>query len=99
MTDSKVFFKGNVDIDSCKRSWMEQRNEADYFKVLEEKVGLLITQIGSLKNEREKLREKILQQQKTISDLSGEMEKIRGSRDKVKERIINILNKIEQMDI
>jgi uncharacterized coiled-coil DUF342 family protein len=78
---------------------MEQRNEADYFKVLEEKVGLLITQIGSLKNEREKLREKILQQQKTISDLSGEMEKIRGSRDKVKERIINILNKIEQMDI
>jgi uncharacterized coiled-coil DUF342 family protein len=78
---------------------MEQRNEADYFKVLEEKVGLLITQIGSLKNEREKLREKILQQQKTISDLSGEMEKIRGSRDKVKERIMNILNKIEQMDI
>jgi FtsZ-binding cell division protein ZapB len=78
---------------------MEQRNEADYFKVLEEKVGLLITQIGSLKNEREKLREKILQQQKTISDLSGEVEKIRGSRDKVKDRIMNILNKIEQMDI
>jgi FtsZ-binding cell division protein ZapB len=78
---------------------MEQRNEVDYFKVLEEKVGLLITQISSLKNEREKLREKVLQQQKTISDLSGEVEKIRGSRDKVKERIINILNKIEQMDI
>ena len=78
---------------------MEQRNEADYFKVLEEKVGLLITQIGSLKNEREKLREKILQQQKTISDLSGEVEKIRGSWDKVKDRIMNILNKIEQMDI
>jgi FtsZ-binding cell division protein ZapB len=78
---------------------MEQRNEADYFNVLEEKVGLLITQIGSLKNEREKLREKILQQQKTISDLSGEVEKIRGSRDKVKDRIMNILNKIEQMDI
>jgi len=78
---------------------MEQGNEADYFNVLEEKVGLLITQIGSLKNEREKLREKILQQQKTISDLSGEVEKIRGSRDKVKDRIMNILNKIEQMDI
>ncbi len=78
---------------------MEQRNEADYFKVLEEKVELLITQIGSLKNEREKLKEKILQQQKTISDLSGEVEKIRGSRDKVKDRIMNILNKIEQMDI
>jgi len=78
---------------------MEQRNEVDYFKVLEEKVGLLISQISSLKNEREKLREKILQQQKTISDLSSEVEKIRGNRDKVRERIINILNKIEQMDI
>jgi len=78
---------------------MEQRNEVDYFKVLEEKVGLLIAQISSLKDERGKLREKILQQQKTIADLSNEVEKIRGNRDKARERILNILNKIEQMDI
>ena len=78
---------------------MEQRNEVDYFKVLEEKVGLLIVQISSLKDERGKLREKILQQQKTIADLSNEVEKIRGNRDKARERILNILNKIEQMDI
>jgi FtsZ-binding cell division protein ZapB len=78
---------------------MEQRNEVDYFKVLEEKVGLLIVQISSLKDERGKLREKILQQQKTIADLSNEVEKIRGNRDKARERIVNILNKIEQMDI
>jgi FtsZ-binding cell division protein ZapB len=78
---------------------MEQRDEVDYFKVLEEKIGLLIAQINSLKDERGKLREKVLQQQKTIADLSGEVEEIRDSRDKVKERIVNILNKIEQMDI
>ena len=78
---------------------MEQRNEVDYFKVLEEKVGLLIAQISSLKDERGKLREKILQQQKTIADLSNEVEKIRGNRDKARERILNILNKIEQMDM
>ncbi|HJX33556.1 MAG TPA: cell division protein ZapB [Desulfatiglandales bacterium] len=78
---------------------MEQQNDVDYFKVLEEKVGLLIAQISSLKDEREKLRVKILQQQKTIADLSGEVEKISGNRDMVRERIVNILNKIEQMDI
>jgi len=78
---------------------MEQRSEVDYFKVLEEKVGLLIAQISSLKDERGKLREKILQQQKTIADLSNEMEKIRDNRDKARERILNILNKIEQMDM
>jgi len=78
---------------------MEQRSEVDYFKVLEEKVGLLIAQISSLKDERGKLREKILQQQKTIADLSNEVEKIRDNRDNARERILNILNKIEQMDM
>jgi len=78
---------------------MEQRNEVDYFKVLEEKVGLLIAQIKSLKDERESLREKISQQERTIADFVGEVEKLKGSRDKVRDRIVNILKKIEQMDI
>ncbi len=78
---------------------MEQRNEVDYFKVLEEKVGLLIAQIKSLKDERESLREKISQQERTIADFVGEVEKLKGNRDKVRDRIVNILKKIEQMDI
>jgi uncharacterized coiled-coil DUF342 family protein len=78
---------------------MEQRNEVDYFKVLEEKVGLLIAQIKSLKDERESLREKISQQERTIADFVGEVEKLKGSRDKVRDRIVNILKKIEQVDI
>lgn len=78
---------------------MEQRNEVDYFKVLEEKVGLLIAQIRSLRDERESLREKISQQERTISDFAGEVEKLKGNRDKARDRIVNILKKIEQMDI
>ncbi len=78
---------------------MEQRNEVDYFKVLEEKVGLLIAQIRSLRDERESLREKISQQERTISDFAGEAEKLKGNRDKARDRIVNILKKIEQMDI
>jgi len=78
---------------------MEQRNEVDYFKVLEEKVGLLIAQIRSLRDERESLREKISQQEKSIADFTGEVERLKGNRDKVRDRIVNILKKIEQMDI
>jgi uncharacterized coiled-coil DUF342 family protein len=62
-------------------------------------VGLLIAQIKSLKDERESLREKISQQERTITDFVGEVEKLKGSRDKVRDRIVNILKKIEQMDI
>ena len=78
---------------------MEQRNEVDYFKVLEEKVGLLIAQIKSLKDERESLKRKISQQEKSITDFVGDVEKLKVNRDKVRDRIINILKKIEQMDI
>jgi FtsZ-binding cell division protein ZapB len=78
---------------------MAELNEMEYFKALEEKVGALIEEIRSLRGEREALKEKIRQQEKNISDLSGDMAILKGSRDKAKERIASILQKIEQMDI
>jgi FtsZ-binding cell division protein ZapB len=78
---------------------MEQQNEVEYFKILEEKVGLLIAQIRLLRDERESLREKISQQEKSIADFAGEVERLKDNRDKVRDRIINILKKIEQIDI
>jgi uncharacterized coiled-coil DUF342 family protein len=78
---------------------MEPRNEVDYFKLLEEKVGFLISQIRSLRDDRESLLEKISQQGKSIAEIAGEVEKLKSDRDKVKDRIANILKKIEQMDI
>ena len=78
---------------------MEQQDEMDYFKVLEEKVGVLIAQITSLREERESLRGKIRQQERNIADFSREMENLKGNRDETRERIVSILEKIEQMDI
>ena len=78
---------------------MEQQDEMDYFKVLEEKVGVLIAQITSLREERESLRGKIRQQERNIADFSREIENLKGNRDKTRERIVSILEKIEQMDI
>ena len=71
----------------------------DYFKVLEEKLGVLIAQITSLREEKESLRGKIQQQERNITDLTGEIENLKGNRDKVRERIVSILEKIEQMGI
>ena len=71
----------------------------DYFKVLEEKVGILITQITSLRKERESLRGKIQQQERNIMDFTREIENLKSNRDKARERIISILEKIEQMGI
>jgi len=78
---------------------MEQQDEMDYFKVLEEKVGVLIAQITSLKEERESLREKIQQQERNILDFTREIENLKSNRDKARERIVSILEKIEQMGI
>jgi uncharacterized protein YdcH (DUF465 family) len=52
-----------------------------------------------LRDERESLREKISQQEKSIADFAGEVERLKDNRDKVRDRIINILKKIEQIDI
>jgi len=71
----------------------------DYFKVLEEKVGVLIAQITSLRKERESLRGKIQQQERNIMDFTREIENLKSNRDKARERIISILEKIEQMGI
>ena len=78
---------------------MEQINEIDHFKVLEEKVGMLIGKLKSIKDERDSLKEKILEQEKNIKDLSGELKKQKETRDNTKVRIESILEKIEQLDI
>ena len=78
---------------------MEQLNEADYFKVLEEKVGVLLKKITSLKEEKESLIEKIRQQEGVIKDLADKVDDLKVKKDSAKDRISSILEKIEQMDI
>ncbi|MFC1820578.1 cell division protein ZapB [Thermodesulfobacteriota bacterium] len=77
---------------------MEQREEMDHFKVLEEKVETLIVHITSLRDEKESLKKKIHEQERSIAELAGELKNLKESRDKAKDRIVSILTKIEQLD-
>lgn len=82
-----------------RRSIMETGEEIDQFQLLEEKIDSLIAFVVSLKNEKESLVEKIRIQEEKIVDLNREMEHLRTARDKAKQRIVALLEKVEQLDI
>ena len=71
----------------------------DHFKVLEDRVETLITSIKSLRQDRESLKKKIHEQEKSIEELIREVEDLKVARDKAKDRIVSLLEKIEQLDV
>jgi len=78
---------------------MENQEEMDQFKVLEEKISALINKVSSLKDEKESISAKVRQQDQIIADLKGELDNLKTTRDKTKIRIQSILDKISKMDI
>ena len=78
---------------------MEKGEEVDQFKLLEEKIDALIKFISALKKERESLIEKTHIQEEKITDLTGEIEHLKAAKDKAKQRIIFLLEKMDQLDI
>ena len=73
--------------------------EMDQFQVLEGKVDSLIKFANSLKKEKESMLEKLHIQEGKIADLTGELENLKGSRDKAKQRVLSLLEKLEQIEI
>ena len=78
---------------------MGPSEEMDQFQLLEEKVGSLIEYIVSLRKQNESLAEKLHIQGEKITNLAEEVEHLRGARVKVKQRIVTLLERIEQLDI
>ena len=78
---------------------MLKTEEMDQFQVLEAKVDSLIKFTHSLKKEKESLLEKLHIQEGKIADLTGELETLKGSRDKAKQRVLSLLEKLEQIEI
>jgi len=78
---------------------MFKTEEMDQFQVLEAKVDSLIKFVNSLKQEKESMLEKVHIQEEKISDLTGELENLRSSRDKAKQRVLSLLEKLEQIEI
>ncbi len=78
---------------------MEKGEELDQFHVLEEKLDTLIGYVVSLKKEKDVLAEKAQIQEEKISDLTQEVEALRSARDQAKQKIISLLDKIEQVSV
>lgn len=78
---------------------MHKGDEKDQFEMLEAKVDSLIRFADSLRKERESLLEKIHIQDEKIANLNSEMENFKAARDKAKQRILSLLEKLDQIDI
>lgn len=73
--------------------------EMDQFQVLEAKVDSVIKFAQMLKKEKESMFEKLHIQDEKIADLTSELENLRNSRDKAKQRVLALLEKLEQIEI
>jgi FtsZ-binding cell division protein ZapB len=81
------------------RSIMHKSEEIDQFQMLEDKVDSLIKMVTAMKRERESLLEKIHIQEEKITNLAGEAEALKATRDKAKQKILSLLEKMEQIEI
>ncbi len=78
---------------------MERDGELDQFQLLEERVDSLIQFIEAFKKEKESSTEKIRNQEEKIADLTGDIEFLKGARDRAKQMISSLLAKIEQLEL
>ena len=76
---------------------MQKGDEIEQFQVLEEKIESLVKYVGSIKKEKEALVERIHIQEEKVAALTGEVEKLRANRDKAKQKIVSLLERIEQL--
>lgn len=78
---------------------MQKAEERDQFDILESKVDSLIRFVGSLKKERESLLEKVSIQEEKMANLSAEVEHLKIARDKARQKIVFLLEKLDQINI
>jgi FtsZ-binding cell division protein ZapB len=85
--------------DNDMKGIMIETEGTDHFQLLEERVGSLIKNISSLREEKESLVEKLNEQECQITDLTSDVEQLKEGRDKAKDRMVSLVEKIEQLDI
>ncbi len=78
---------------------MNTGEDIDQFQLLEDKIDSLIELITTLRKEKESFAEKIQIQEKKLADLAEKFENLKTARDKARQRIIFLLEKLEQIDI
>ncbi|MBW2215828.1 MAG: cell division protein ZapB [Deltaproteobacteria bacterium] len=78
---------------------MNEIGDVDQFQLLEEKIDSLIALITDLRKEKELLAEQVQIQEMELADLNEQVGNLNTSRDGVKQRIVSLLEKINQIDV
>jgi len=77
---------------------MHETGEIDQFQLLEEKIDSLIELITELRKEKTSLTERLRVQDEKVGDLTEQVEGLKTNRDKARQRIISMLEKIKQIE-
>jgi len=76
---------------------METVDDLDQFELLEQKIDILIERIGTLKRDNESLSEKVRTQEEKLTELNQNLQTLKSGRDQAKQRIVSLLERIEQV--
>ena len=78
---------------------MDTLSDVEQFDLLEQKVDALLDLVQNLKRENSALTEKVQIQEEKIADLTREVDTLRSGRDKAKQKILHLLEKLEQIEM
>ena len=78
---------------------MEIAGDIDQFHLLEQKVDALIEMLKVLKKEKVSLMDQVQMQENKLADLGEQLEGLKSARDQAKQRIVSLLEKIEQIEL
>jgi hypothetical protein len=78
---------------------MNETGDVDQFQLLEEKIDSLIGLITDLRKEKELLAEQVQIQEEALADLTEQMGNLNKNKERVKQRIVSLLEKMNQIDV
>jgi len=90
----------NTEVDNGQYNVWESSSseeEVDQFQLLEDKIDSLIEKTMTLKSEKEALEGKLLIEEEKVSDLNSKIETLRSGRNDAKQKIMSLLEKMEQV--
>lgn len=78
---------------------MSFAEDIDQFELLEKKVDAFIARIGELGRDNGALREKVRSQEEIIAGLNAQVEGLTAAREKARQRVLILLEKIDELAV
>ncbi|MFO8091039.1 MAG: cell division protein ZapB [Desulfatiglandaceae bacterium] len=78
---------------------MENIGEFEQFQLLEQKIDSLLELVSTLKKEKAALAEQTHIQEEKLVDLSEQLSALKAGRDKARQRIVSLLERMEQAEV